>query len=93
MSRFGRIAVAVALVFRVEAQTSRMDDYLAQERKMSLLAREGYKLTRDQAASLEEALARMPDDLDGRARAPGTSQQDSVVAKAGADALAKMVSH
>jgi TonB family protein len=64
-------ALAIILVLRVEAQTSRMDEFLAQEHRMSLLAREGYKFTNEQAASLEEAVARTPDDLDGRARLLG----------------------
>jgi tetratricopeptide (TPR) repeat protein len=50
---------------------SRMDELMAQASKMSQLAREGYKLTKEQAASLEEALAQTPDDLNGRARLMG----------------------
>ena len=42
-----------------------------QEMKMSQLVREGHRLTKEQAASLEEALAGTPDDINGRARLMG----------------------
>jgi TonB family protein len=71
VSRLVRIASALMAALILQAQTSRVDEIVAQERKMSLLAREGYKLTKEQAAFLEQVVARMPDDLDGRAKLMG----------------------
>jgi hypothetical protein len=53
------------------ANVARINEFQAQEAKMSQLVREGYKLTKEQAASLEEALAQTPADLNGRARLMG----------------------
>ncbi|HEY3128648.1 MAG TPA: hypothetical protein VGL91_04275 [Acidobacteriota bacterium] len=53
------------------AKRSRMDEFLAQEQKASQLAREGWSLTKEQAMSLEEALATAPGDLEVRAKLMG----------------------
>ncbi len=58
-------------LLKANATRSRTDELRTGERKMNQLVREGYKLTKEQAASLEEALARMPGDVDGRARLMG----------------------
>ena len=53
------------------ASIASMNEFQAQEKKMSQLVREGYKFTKDQASSLEETLAQTPDDLNVRARLMG----------------------
>jgi hypothetical protein len=50
---------------------SRMEEQLAQESRTAQLVHEGYKLTAEQAASLETALAQAPGDLNLRGKLLG----------------------
>jgi len=65
------VLLLAAPAFCQSPATSGMEEFLAQESKMSQLTRAGYGLTKEQAAALEEALAKAPDNLDARAKLLG----------------------
>ena len=64
-------ALAIGSLSAQSPSTSRVEEILAQQAKMSKLTHEGYRLTPEQAAPMEEALKKTPEDIETRARLMG----------------------
>ena len=65
------IVLAIGPLPAQSSSSSQVEEILAQQSKMSKLTHDGYRLTPEQAASMEESLKKTPDDMEARARLLG----------------------